>query len=129
MRVHLRVEMALRGMVGGKATRVRAAPNCDLGETDMKAPKYIAFDEMVRAIGPVTRRELAQIRCNREKTAPALELTLGGGTERTIHEFEHERRAVRESYIANRPDRMAAPRMISRWRGCSNRPARASTGA
>jgi hypothetical protein len=72
----------------------------------MKAPKFIAPEEMVRAIGPVTKRELDELRDARETSAPTLELTPGGATERIIHKFEQERRAVRESYIANRLERL-----------------------
>lgn len=72
----------------------------------MKAPKFIAHEEMVRAIGPVTRLELEQLRGQREAAAPSLDLTPGGALERVIHKFEQERRAVRESYIANRLERM-----------------------
>ncbi|MEJ0038759.1 MAG: hypothetical protein WDO68_22230 [Gammaproteobacteria bacterium] len=72
----------------------------------MKHPKFIAHDEMVRAIGPVTKRELDALRDSRETAAPVLELTPGGATERIIHKFEAERRAVREGYIENRLDRM-----------------------
>lgn len=72
----------------------------------MNDPKFIAPADMVRAIGPVTKRELDQLRSDREKPTPVLELTPGGATERIIHKFEQERRTVRESYIENRLDRM-----------------------
>ena len=72
----------------------------------MNKLQFIAHDEMVRAIGPVTKNELEQLRADREKPAPTLELTIGGATERIIRKFEQERRTVRESYIENRLDRM-----------------------
>jgi len=72
----------------------------------MKTPKYIAHEDMVRAIGPVGRAELDQLRAQRETEKPVLELTPGGTTERIIHKFEAERRAVRESYIENRLERL-----------------------
>lgn len=72
----------------------------------MKAPQFIAPEEMVRAIGPVTKLELEELRSQREAATPTLDLTPGGATERIIHKFEQERRDVRESYIANRLERM-----------------------
>lgn len=72
----------------------------------MNEPKYIAHEDMLRAIGPVTKSELQQLRADREKPTPALELTIGGATERIIHKFEQERRTVREGYIENRLDRV-----------------------
>lgn len=72
----------------------------------MNERKFIAHDEMVRTIGPVTKNELEQLRTDRERPTSALELTIGGATERIIHKFEQERRTVRESYIENRLDRM-----------------------
>lgn len=67
---------------------------------------FIAPEEMVRAIGPVTKRELEALRSSRETATPTLELTPGGATERIIHKFEAERRSVRESYIENRLERV-----------------------
>lgn len=72
----------------------------------MKESRFIASADMVRAIGPVTRRELEHLRETRAKETPVLELTPGGATERIIRRFEHERRTVRESYIENRLERM-----------------------
>lgn len=72
----------------------------------MNDPIFIAPADMVRAIGAVTKRELEQLRNTRAKETPVLELTPGGATERIIHKFEQERRTVRESYIANRLDRI-----------------------
>lgn len=72
----------------------------------MKEQKFIAPDEMVHAIGPVTREEMDQLRRSRDTSAPILELTPGGALETIIRKFEHERRTVRESYIENRLDRM-----------------------
>jgi len=71
----------------------------------MPEPKFIAPNEMVRAIGPVTKRELDQLREDRDRPGSSLELTPGGATERIIHKFESERRTVRESYIENRLER------------------------
>lgn len=72
----------------------------------MNEQKFIAHDDMVRAIGPVSKNELNQLRAARETAQPTLELTIGGATERIIHKFEQERRTVRESYIENRLERV-----------------------
>lgn len=72
----------------------------------MSKPTFIAPEEMVRAIGPVTKRELDGLRSSRETATPTLELTPGGATERIIHKFEQERRTIRESYIENRLNRV-----------------------
>lgn len=72
----------------------------------MSNPKFIAHADMVRDIGPVTRRELDHLRENRERPTPVLELTPGGATERIVRKMEHERHTVRESYIENRLERV-----------------------
>ena len=72
----------------------------------MKLPKYISHEQMVKAIGPVTRGELDHLRANRDKPTLVPEYTMGGVTEKIIHQFEQERRDVREAYIANRLDRI-----------------------
>lgn len=72
----------------------------------MNDPKFIASADMVRAIGPVSKTELEQLRSNREKPTPTLELTPGGDTQEIIRKFEQERHTVRESYIQNRLERI-----------------------
>jgi hypothetical protein len=71
----------------------------------MNEPKFIAHEEMVRAIGPVTKGELDRLKQDREQPSRLLELTPGGATESIIRRFESERRSVRESYIGNRLER------------------------
>ena len=57
---------------------------------------------MEEAIGPVTRAELDRLRSQYRTPTLQLDLTIGGETERLVHETEQNNRTLREEYIAHR---------------------------
>jgi hypothetical protein len=72
----------------------------------MSDPTFIAASQMVAAMGPVTKEELDRLKGERDKPIRTLDLTIGGTVEQTVHSDEHAQRTARESYIANRLERM-----------------------